>query len=359
MSQRPVCDAHTDLLLELAARPDLEDPFGELWLSQLKDGGVRIQVCPLYAGNESSPDAALREIMNQLAAFHRALRLHPAEVFHVKTVADLDEVEGGERIGLVLALEGAECVAQNLDLLDLLWVAGVRMVGPFWALSNSFGDGNAGELHGGLTPLGHQLIQRIVERGFMLDLAHCSDATFADIVAATDVPVLVSHVGCRALFDNPRNVTDEQMRTVADRGGVVGIFALAPFMDRVTWSLESYLEHLRRAVDLLGASHVALGGDFVQQIARAGLVHIPAKMVPKGMTLDQPIVGLAGPADYQALLGTLEDAGFDPGAIESISYKSLASFLRQQLPSINQKPRELTAEGPGRGVPSHQQGGQD
>ncbi len=328
-----VCDAHNDLLIEVVARQALEDPFGDLWLGQLQRGGVRLQVCPMYAGHASSPAQALEEVMRQAAAFHRAARQHPADVLVVRTRADLAELAGGARTGLLLALEGAECVADDLDLLEVLWTLGVRLLGPFWAASNSFGDGNAGSTHGGLTPLGRELGARAAERGFVLDLAHCSDASFAGLLEVVgDAPVVVSHTGCRALHDDPRNLSDDQLRTLADRGGVAGIFALPAFIDPAAASLDALTAHIEHAIDVAGVGHVGLGGDFIQQLVHAGLVDVPAHMVPPGLALDQPIEGVAGPADYPTLLRALRDRGMPEATVRSVAGGAFLDFLSTRLP---------------------------
>lgn len=319
-----VCDAHNDLLLELAARPELDDPFGELWLDQLRRGGVRLQVCPMYGD-------ALADVMRQAAAFHRAARQHPDEVIVVRGREDVEALDG--RIGLLLALEGAECVAADLDLLEVLWALGVRMLGPFWAESNSFGDGNAGTAHGGLTRLGRELGARAAERGFVVDLAHSSDASFAGLLEATgDAPVVVSHTGCRALHDDPRNVSDDQLRELARRGGVVGIFALPAFIDPVRASLAALVRHIEHAVEIAGPGHVGLGGDFIQQLVQAGLVDVPPHLVPAGASVDQVIEGVAGPADYPTLVAALRDRGMAEATVHSIAGGAFLELFATRLP---------------------------
>lgn len=337
MLDLPVCDAHTDLLMELAARSELDDPFGELWLAQLQRGNVRLQMCPIYAGQCESPAHALQQVVRQAAAFHRAVRQHPDDVMVITTAADLAQAEASGRIGLLLALEGAECVADDLDVLDLLWGLGLRMIGPFWALSNSFGDGNAGSTHGGLTALGHELVARASAQGFILDLAHCSDASFADVLSATsgEAPVVVTHTGCRALQDNARNMTDAQLREIATRGGVVGIFALPPFIDPIAPTRAALAAHIEHALGVTGRGHVGLGGDFVQQLARAGLMQIPAHMVPRGLTVETPIEGLAGPGNYGALLRTLQDRGLEQADLMSVAFGAFHDFISAHLPSAH------------------------
>lgn len=337
MADAPIYDAHLDLLYELWQRSDLADPFGDLWLAQLRDGGVRLQVCPLYADPGTKPKDALEVLMRQAAAFHRAAREHPDEVVVVRTREDLAGLELDGRLGLLLSLEGAEGLAEELDLVDVLWELGVRMVGPFWAESNAFGDGNAGATHGGLTALGRELVARVAARGFIVDLAHCSDASFADMLrASAGAPVMVSHTGCRALYDSPRNSPDEHLTAIADRGGVVGIFALPPFMDPAGASLDALVDQLEHAVTVAGEGHVGLGGDFVQQLIRAGLVEVPAFARPAGMPFHEAIEGVGGPADYPVLLRALRDRGLADSTVASLAGGALRDFLSRSLPTADE-----------------------
>ena len=132
MAESPwIADAHVDLLLEVAWRRgrDAPNPFGEHWLPGLRAGGVRLQVCPVYVEGDLVPDGALRAAMALTAAFHEALRENPGGVFQVASAGDLDEVEAGGRIGLMLSLEGTEALGSSPELGDAFWALGVRLVG--------------------------------------------------------------------------------------------------------------------------------------------------------------------------------------------------------------------------------------
>jgi membrane dipeptidase len=331
-----VCDAHNDLLYELAARRELHDPFEELWLDQLRRGGVRLQICPMFSLPGSTPAAALEQVMRQTAAFHRAARQHPDDVVVVRTGEQVRALEHDTRVGLLLALEGADAIAGDLDLLEVLWEVGVRMLGPFWSESNAFGDGNAGDVHGGLTPLGRDLAARAAARGFVIDLAHCADATYDDLLQATgDAPVVISHTGCRAVHDDGRNVTDAQLRALAERGGVVGIFTLPAFIDPVDASLDALAAHVEHAVAAAGAGHVGLGGDFIAQLVRAGLVDVPPHLVPQGASVDRTIDGVVGPADWPTLLRALRTRGMPETTVQSVAGGAFLNFLATRLPAQN------------------------
>ena len=189
----------------------------------------------------------------------------PSRVVQVRTVADLDAVERGERIGLMLSLEGVEQFGYETWPAETFWELGMRMAGLTWNRRNPFADGAAEE--GGLSRLGRTLVDVFVELGVVLDLAHASPGAFAEILDRTgDAPVLCSHAGCRALNDHPRNLDDEQMRELAGRGGLLGLMLHPLAIGHESRTIDRVIDHLEHAVDMMGADRVCLGGDFTTRL---------------------------------------------------------------------------------------------
>ena len=223
----PVADAHSDLLLELDHRRSEENPFARHWLPVLAAGGVRLQTCAVFVEDASLPELALRQALRQVAAFRRAVRENGDTVLHVTARSHLQEILAGDKIGLMLSLEGAEPLGSDGDLLELFVDLGLRMISLTWNRRNAFADGTAEPAHGGLSRAGRRLVERIAATRIVLDLAHASERTFFDALELVgDAPVLVSHGLCRALCDTPRNLTDDQVRAIAERDGVVGLMAI-------------------------------------------------------------------------------------------------------------------------------------
>ena len=152
-----------------------------------------------------------------VASFHRAVAENADRVLQVRDAADLARVESGERLGLMLALEGVECFGVEIWPAEVFHALGVRMAGLTWNRRNAFADG-AAEDGGGLSRLGRELVDRLVELGVVLDLAHASRGVFAELLErAAGAPILCSHGGCRAVNDTPRNLDDDQLRALARR----------------------------------------------------------------------------------------------------------------------------------------------
>jgi membrane dipeptidase len=185
-----------------------------------------------------------------------------------------------------------------------------------------------------------ELVDRLVALGCAIDLAHASERTFEDVLGRTDTSaaLLVSHTCCRAIRDIPRNTSDDQLRAVAGRGGLIGIMALASAVDPDRHDLERYLDHLEHAISVAGPEHVCLGGDFMAQLLRSGAVEItPREIKQFGSRLEPgaPVTGLAGPADYPAVVDGLRRRGHDVPTVTAVLHGNLIRFLRRVLPAGN------------------------
>jgi membrane dipeptidase len=323
-----VVDGHSDLLLELcfAEREHGEDnPLASRWLQPLRRGGVALQVCAIYVEPELPPDQGLRQVLHQARAFNHAVRANPEAVFAVRTAADLGAV-GGAQVGLMLALEGASALGSDPLLIDVLADLGVRMASLTWNERNAFATGCGSE--GGLTDLGAQLVDRIVDRGLVLDLAHASAQTFWDVLER-DIPggVLVSHAACRALHDHPRNLSDDQLRALADREGVLGLMP-HPLTVGERSTLIGFAEHVEHAVSAMGIGHVAVGGDFLRQITRA---MGQGDEVIDGVRADSAIEGLEGPEDYPRLADVLRARGWEDRDVAALLGGNLLALIGRVL----------------------------
>ena len=331
-----IADAHTDLLFEVAYREHRlgeEDVFAQTWLPLLEAGGVGLQVCPVYVDVAVQPEGSLREALGQVASFHRALRENPTRVSAVRTETDLDLVESGERIGLLLSLEGVEQFGVETWPADLFHELGVRMAGLTWNRRNAFADG-AAEDGGGLSRLGRELVDRLVGLGVILDLAHASRGTFVDLLElVSGAPVIYSHGGCRAVHDTPRNLDDDQLRALADAGGLFGLMIHPLAIDPVMRTISRVIDHLEHAVGVMGVDRVCLGGDFTRRLWEAMPPPPEPKdgLMPPGLKPGAGIDGLTGPECYPALVAALSGRGWTDDTIEAVTHRNLVSFLRRAL----------------------------
>jgi membrane dipeptidase len=207
-----------------------------------------------------------------IAAMAFAL-VRAGEARMVRDAADLDASLEDGTLGLILHIEGAEAIGEDLEELELWYAAGLRSLGPVWSRPNRFGSGvqfkfpSSPDTGPGLTPAGRRLIKRCAELGIAVDLSHLTEGGFWDVAHELDAPLIASHSCAHALVPASRNVTDAQIQAIAATGGLVGInFEVSMIRpdsrsDAAT-PLSRIAEHVRHVADLVGVEHVALGSDW-------------------------------------------------------------------------------------------------
>ena len=199
------------------------------------------------------------EVVNQL---YRDI-LESERFAIVTTVKGMREAIKNNRVALWIGLEGGEPIEDSLDLLEIFYRLGLRVLTLTWSLRNAIGDGVFERTNGGLTNFGVEVLGKAEELGIVVDLSHINEKGFWDALETTTFPVIASHSNARALCDNRRNLTDEQIKAIAEGGGVIGAVAIPGFVDKEKPTLDKYVEHIIYMVDLAGYQHVGLGFDFV------------------------------------------------------------------------------------------------
>ncbi len=331
-----IADAHTDLLLELAHRElrfGETGAFGRTWLPLLDQGGVGLQVCPVFVELAYQPEGALREALGQATLLLRAARENAGRVLRVLTRSDLEEAVSSGQIGLVLSLEGVEQFGYETWPAESFYELGMRMASLTWNRRNPFADGAADT--GGLSRLGRELVDRLVELGVVVDVAHASPAAFAETVTRVgEAPLICSHAACRAINDHPRNLTDEQLRSLAGAGGLLGLMIHPLAIGHEDRSIARVVAHLEHAVDVMGVDRVCLGGDFTTRLVEV-LPPLPEPadgLMPEGLRPGAGIEGLKGPEDYPALVSALRERGWTAEDVEAVCSVNLLDLLRRSLP---------------------------
>jgi len=208
-----------------------------------------------------APDAAFAQAVADIAFWEAQIDANPGVLARVRSVADLDAARQAGRTGLLYAFQDAVAFETDLARLETFHRLGVRVVQPTYNRRNLLGDGCLEPSNAGLSRDGVQAIERMNELGILVDLSHCGRQTAGDAIRASKQPVAFTHTGCAALADHPRNRTDAELRAVAGRGGVCGVYFM-PYLD-VGRQANSQLviRHLEHMLDVAGEDHVSLGTD--------------------------------------------------------------------------------------------------
>ena len=320
-----IVDAHNDVLLELLVgsgeeeslelvlRSGRERLLERYWLGTLGANGVGVQVCPLYGACEPGERAGERALA-QVAEFVGAVEGNAERVCHVRMRAELDD----PRLRLVLSMEGVEPLEGDPGAFEDWYARGVRSVGLTWNHPNEFAGGIDSPTTG-LSERGRTLVRRLAELGVILDLAHASEQTWRDVIDE-EVPFSVTHGCCRAVRDHPRSLADWQLEALAERAGVLGLMAIASFVDPDAPTLSRLLDHLDHAVTVMGIDHVGLGADFIE---------VDRTEHADRFWLD----GFSAPHDYPALVAALRGRGYGGERLEAIKSGNWLRILRASLPA--------------------------
>lgn len=191
---------------------------------------------------------------------------HQEFVIVAHGVDDILRAHEEGKVAWIGSIEGAAMIENELDRIEVLYGFGVRLLGITYSEANALGSGLKEPGDGGLTTFGRRAVERMNKVGMLIDCSHVGDRTTLDVIEASEKPIVLSHIGARALWDSRRLAPDEVLRACAERGGVIGIEA-APHTTITArhreHSLESYMEHFEYIADLVGIDHVGFGPDTI------------------------------------------------------------------------------------------------
>jgi membrane dipeptidase len=222
-------------------------------------GAVLTTVAP--QGRFWLDDAAFARTKDHIAKWHRVIEKYPQHLYLVKNAADLSVAARGTRSGVIFGFQGTESLGEDTDRIPMFRELGVRVIQLTHNRRNIVGDGCTEPGNAGLSNFGHQVVERLNAEKVVVDLAHGAPRTIKEGIAASKKPVLISHTGCRALADLPRNTSDESLRAMADRGGVAGMI-FWPYLRTDTQPMGvDVIRHIEHAIKVCGEDHVGIGTD--------------------------------------------------------------------------------------------------
>lgn len=202
------------------------------------------------------------QTLADIAAADQFIEDWPDAVMQVRTAGDMTRAYSQHKMGLIYSFESPTMLEGKLDRIDLFRHFGVRVMQLTYNRRSPFGVGCLDGDTEGLTDLGRQAIAKMNALGVALDLSHSNTATTREGIAASKKPPIFSHAGCRAVYMHPRNKEDQDMKALADKGGVMGIYML-PYLTASPKQplLEDYLRHMEHALKICGEDHVGVGSD--------------------------------------------------------------------------------------------------
>ncbi|MBC7233155.1 MAG: membrane dipeptidase [Chloroflexi bacterium] len=263
-----IFDGHCDTLLEVLdgkRRLNERSTEGHIDLPRLREGGVTAQVFAIFIEDKYLPAKAAKQTLRLLDVLYTELAANTDSLVLATRAEDIERAKQTGKVAAVVGIEGAESLEGELGLLRIFHRLGVRLLTIAWSRRNEAADGiQEARTGGGLTNFGLKLVEECNRLGIMVDISHLAPAGVRDVLETSSKPVIASHSNAYALCPHPRNLTDQQLTALAEKGGVVGVTFVPSFIaeDRKEASLEKLLDHIDHIVRVAGIDHVGLGSDF-------------------------------------------------------------------------------------------------
>jgi membrane dipeptidase len=265
-----VVDTHLDLAGEIYNRylAGEKEVIKNKYLDNFKKAGFNIIVSSLFLDDIFLPEMALRMTLGQISALMEDVETCNGEVVLIKTKEQLKNVVEENKIGIILSFEGLEPIGNDIKMLKIFYELGVRAAGLVWSRRNYVADGcsfspvEEGQ-KGGLTKFGVNVVRKMEEMNMLIDVSHLNDEGFWDIIKFTNKPFIASHSNVRNIHSRMRNLTDDQIKAIANRNGVIGINAYKNIagVGEGEDPIKKLADHIEYIVNLVGAKHVGYGFD--------------------------------------------------------------------------------------------------
>ena len=314
-----VVDAHADILCDVHVRRRARETavLRRRHLPRLRAGGFGAVVFAVYL-TPYLPEIALRESLLMIDDLRQEIAESEDEIYLARAAQDLAPDVRRGRLAALLSLEGAEPLGTDLGILRLLYDLGLRALGLTWFRRTMVADGTGEEeAGGGLTRFGRAVVRECHRLGILVDVSHLSERGFWDVMRVAEGPVIASHSNARALCEHPRNLRDEQLRALAETGGVVGLNACPDFVDPCAPSLDRLLDHAAHMSEVMGPRHVGLGLDLLE--------YLPGYE-------DKRLPGLADASEAPAITAGLLARGASDGETRGLLGENWLRVWRQVLP---------------------------
>lgn len=245
----------------------ISDPYGaggelrltdRAWAEIRSTGITAVRDTLLPVGNHAD---AWEEFSRNLANYHNQLLANPDRLKLVTQTSDIMDCKREAKLGIILGTQDTAMVGPALDRLAEMKKGGIRCVQLTYNLANLSGDGSIEPRNSGLSSLGRDTIRRIESQKLLLDLSHGGARTIGQAIDFAERPLTISHTGARAITDHPRNVSDEAIRAVAAKGGVVGVYFMPYLAADMHASGSMLLDHIDHVAKVAGEDHVSIGTD--------------------------------------------------------------------------------------------------
>ncbi len=251
----------TERAANLHQRSVVVDGMGaSAFFPELQKAGGITAINVTLATNEES----LVDVLKNFSRYFELLYLYPDQLILIESVNDIYRAKQEGKVGIILGFQGLAQIGHGLHLIPVFHKLGLRISGLVYNESNLIGSSCAERVDAGLTFHGRQVVHELNRLGIVIDLSHAGDRTSLDANELSEAPAIISHSNARRLCNHPRNVPDELIKAVAEKGGVIGLAQYSVLLDVGPGhfpTIDTWLDHIDYVVQLVGIDHAGLGVD--------------------------------------------------------------------------------------------------
>jgi membrane dipeptidase len=328
-----VIDFHFDLPMELYAKRDRAGLFSKKFLPELKAGNISTFVAAIYIEDKYLPNKASEVAREQIACLVAEAELSKKATV-CRSYREIEGARGAGKIAILISMEGAEPIGEDLDRLGQFYQSGLRLIGLTHARTNAAAHGGvfapSGSSPEGLTAFGHDLVGECERLGIIIDLAHINHAGFEEIISMTKRTPIVSHSNARCFYDIERNMSDAQIKMIGERGGVIGVNSVLVSSRKGESTLDRYVDHIEHIAGLIGIDGVGIGFDFFEFLYAQWSQEEKRQLAAK-LAEPQFIPDLKDHSHAPNLIRKLIGRGFSDADIEKILFGNWDRILRELL----------------------------
>src|SRR5437867_1448679 len=262
-----IIDMHFDLPMDLYEKRAQPNVLAAEFLPEFEAGGIGLIGTAIYIEDRYLPGRGLQVALDQIARLYTEAEQSKRCVI-CRTHDEISRTLDSKKIGFLITMEGVEPLGDDLDLLRAFYELGLRAIGLTHARTNAAGHGGifaaSGSSPEGLTTFGREVVRECEKLGVIVDLAHINPAGFKEIADLTMKPLIVSHTNSRKFYDVERNISDDQIKMIGERRGVIGINSVLVSPEQKESTLDRYVDHIEHVAGLIGVDCVAIGFDFFE-----------------------------------------------------------------------------------------------
>jgi membrane dipeptidase len=328
-----IVDLHFDMPMDLYEKRNRLNVLATEFLPELEAGNISVLGVAVYIEDRYLPEMGLRVALDQISRLYTEAE-GSGRFAICKSYENILDAHKARKIALLITMEGVEPLGTDPELLRTFYELGVRAIGLTHARRNAAGAGGlfapSGSARDGLTAFGRDVVRQCEALRVIVDLAHISPAGFEDILEITTKPPIVSHTNARKYYDIERNISDEQIKMIGERRGVIGVNAVLVSPKKEESTLDRYIDHIEHIKNLIGIDGVAVGFDFFEFIYRQWPESARKELAAK-FTTPHFIPDLSNHSHARNLTRRLIERGFSDMEIEKILRGNWMRIFRETL----------------------------